>query len=121
VVVSSDSRYVLGRDRQGKIRRYPIDGGVSSPVDGLMAGDAPLRFSGDGRSLWVLGPDRSPARIFRLDLETRRRTPWRDIIDADPAGLDHDSLRVLISADGTSYVYGYSRTLSDLYVADGVK
>ena len=120
VVVSPDSRYVLGLGG-GKIQRYPLDGGAPLPIDGLMAGDQPLRFSGDGRLLWVLGRDRPPARIFRLDLATRQRTLWREITDADPAGLIPGFLRVLISSDGASYVYGYSKTQSDLYVADGVK
>jgi serine/threonine protein kinase/Tol biopolymer transport system component len=120
LVVSPDSRYVLGQ-RQGRIARYPIGGGDPLPIEGLLAGDQPLRFSSDGRSLWVLGSDRSPAKIFRFDLEGQRRTLWREISQADPAGLVPDFMRVLISADGASYVYGYARTQSDLYVVDGVK
>jgi eukaryotic-like serine/threonine-protein kinase len=121
LVVSPDSRYVLGRDAQSKILRYPLDGGAPLPLGGLEPGDVPLRWSADGRSIWLLGRDRSPARIFRLIVETGRRALWREIVDSDPAGLSPGWLRVLISADGTSYVYGYRRTLSDLYVADGIK
>jgi eukaryotic-like serine/threonine-protein kinase len=118
--VSPDSRYVLARER-GNVLRYPIDGGAPLPLDGLLPGDAPVRWSADGRSIWVLGGERPPLRIFQLDVATGRRTLSREIVNADPAGLIPGFLRLLISADGTSYVYGYARTLSDLYVADGVK
>jgi hypothetical protein len=121
LVVSADSRYVLGRDRNMKSLRYPLDGGSPLPLDGLAADDVPLRWSADGRSIWVLGPDRSPATIFRLDVAGGRKALWREITYADPAGLEPDFLRVIISADGKSYVYGYNRTLSDLFVADGVR
>jgi len=86
-----------------------------------MPGDAPVRWSADGRSIWVLGGERPPMRIFQLDVATGRRTLSREIVNADPAGLVADYLRLLISADGKSYVYGYARTLSDLYVAEGVR
>jgi eukaryotic-like serine/threonine-protein kinase len=121
IVVSPDSRYVLGRDSQSKTWRFPIGGGAPLPINGLAQGDAPLRWSGDGRSIWLLGRDRFPARVFQLDVATGQRSLWREIADADPAGLDPDWLRVLISADGKSYVYGYMRTLSDLYLAEGLK
>jgi Tol biopolymer transport system component len=120
IVVSPDSRFVLARER-GKVWRYPIDGGARLPLDGLMPGDAPVRWSADGRSIWVLGGERPPMRIFQLDVATGRRTLSREIVNADPAGLVADYLRLLISADGKSYVYGYARTLSDLYVAEGVR
>ena len=120
IVVSTDSRYVLARER-GKVSRYPIDGGAPLPLDGLMPGDVPVRWSADGRSIWVLGGERPPMRVFQLDVATGRRTLWREVAIADPAGLVPEFLRMLVSADGKSYVYGYARTLSDLYVADGVK
>jgi len=81
----------------------------------------PVRWSADGRSIWILGGERPPMRIFQLDVATGRRTLWREIVNADPAGLVAAFLRLLISEDGQSYVYGYARTLSDLYVAEGVK
>jgi predicted Ser/Thr protein kinase/WD40 repeat protein len=120
LVVSSDSRYVLARER-GKVWRYPIDGGTPLPLDGLLPGDLPVRWSVDGRSIWVLGGERPPMRIFQLNVATGRRTLRREIANPDPAGLAPEWLRLLISADGESYVYGYNRTLSDLYVAGGLR
>jgi hypothetical protein len=58
------------------------------------------------------------ARRFqrRVDATTGRREPWREITNANPAGVDPASLRVVISADGRSYVFSYYRMLSELYV-----
>jgi Tol biopolymer transport system component len=120
LVVSSDSRYVLARER-GKVSRYPIEGGEPVPLIGLVAGDIPSRWSADGRSIWVLGGARPTIQVFQLDVATGRRTLWREIATVDPAGFVPDFLKLLISADGKSYVYGYLRSLSDLYVADGVR
>ena len=120
LVVSSDSRYILARDR-GKVWRYPIEGGDPLPLMGLVPGDTPVRWSADGRSIWVLGGALPTIQVFELDVATGRRTLWREIATVDPAGFVRDFLRLLISADGKSYVYGYLRTLSDLYIADGVK
>jgi eukaryotic-like serine/threonine-protein kinase len=120
LVVSSDSRYVLARER-GKVSRYPIEGGEPAPLIGLVAGDIPSRWSADGRSIWVLGGARPTIQVFQIDVATGRRTLWREIATVDPAGFVPDFLKLLISADGKSYVYGYLRSLSDLYVADGVR
>jgi hypothetical protein len=131
-VVSSDSRYVLARDRPGAGRdpalafsRYPIDGnGSPLPVRGMVTGDVPIRWSDEASSMWVLGADPSATKIFRVNVDTGQRTFWRElayVIAADPAGLAPEGLRVLLSADGKSYVYGYMRGQSDLYLADGVK
>jgi hypothetical protein len=58
---------------------------------------------------------------MRIDVATGRRDVWREIEYADPSGLLPGELRVVMSADGRSYVYGYLRSLSDLYVANGLK
>jgi Tol biopolymer transport system component len=120
-VVSPDSRFVAAIDGQGKAWRYPLDGGSPLPLPGLAGGDAPLQWSLDGRSIWVLAKERSPALVFRIDIATGNRTRWREIADADPAGLDPGWFRLWLSADGQSYVYGYKRTLSDLYLVDRLK
>jgi hypothetical protein len=55
-----------------------------------------------------------------VDLATGKRTFWRSLEPSDSAGIDSVT-RVLISADEHTYVYGYIRTLSDLYLVQGLK
>ena len=58
---------------------------------------------------------RDPDRLRRFEQEV-----WRELIPADSAGVDSVG-PVLLVGDGRSYVYGYSRTLSDLFVVDGLR
>jgi hypothetical protein len=51
---------------------------------------------------------------------TGARELVREISPGDPAGLQAIPT-VALSADGRSYVYGYTRALSDLYAVEGLK
>jgi len=51
---------------------------------------------------------------------TGRKEPWKELMPADGAGIV-DIAPVIPAPDGQAYVYGYSRTLSDLYVVEGLK
>jgi Tol biopolymer transport system component len=99
---------------------YPPDGGEPRPMRGIEPGDTPRRFTADGRSLFVLAPGKRPGRIVRLDLATGKRTPWLDLVPPDPAGVEGISV-VDVTEDGRSYLYSYTRVLSDLYVVTGLR
>ncbi len=118
--LSPDGRFVaaLGPDRKAYL--YPVDGGDPKPIPGLAEGEAPMQWSGDGRALYVLRRDEIPAKVFKLLVSTGKRERWRDIMPADPAGIPAiDTL--LVTPDGASYVYGYHRILSELYLVEGLK
>jgi Tol biopolymer transport system component len=98
-----------------------VEGGASRPVIGLDPRERPIRWSGDGRSLFIRARGVAlPVRVDRLDLASGRRVFWRDVSPADPAGVETIG-DIVLSADGTSYVVSCSRTLSGLYVVDGLK
>ena len=80
----------------------------------------PLRFSSDGRSLFLWKRGEVPARVTRLDLESGKREVWKDLLPADPAGVERIS-NVLVASDAKSYAYCYARLLSDLFVVEGLK
>jgi hypothetical protein len=100
---------------------YPIDGGPPVPAKGFLPGDTAIRWTADGSSMWTVSEATGAPQILRVDVTTGKRDVWRTIAYADPAGLSSGWLRVVISADGTSYVYGYNRTLADLYSAEGLR
>jgi eukaryotic-like serine/threonine-protein kinase len=101
---------------------YPVAGGESRPIPGLQPREIPLRWSGDGRSLFVRVPDETPlpVRIVRLDLATGRREPWLSIAPLDPAGVSSIA-DIMLSADGRGYTYTYGRRLGDLYLVEGLR
>ena len=61
-----------------------------------------------------------PARVYRLDLATGRRELWREWVPYNPAGV-YFIRPPHFSSDGKSYAYSYRRTLSELFLADGLK
>jgi hypothetical protein len=94
---------------------------VPSEVHGLSASDQPLQWASDGRALLIrrAGPV-LPVRVDRLELLTGARAPWRELGPVDPAGVGHIG-DVVITRDGGSYVYNCQRTLSELYLAEGLR
>jgi hypothetical protein len=90
------------------------------PCPGAAPGDWPLRWSADGRVLFVGHVKGRSTEIYRLELLTGRRTFLKAIGPRDTAGmLGPPDLR--LSADGKSYAYSFYRSLSYLYLVDGLK
>lgn len=119
--VTPDSRFVLANGGDGPFSIYPVNGDEPHPAKGFIAGDIPLRWTDDGAAMWTLDRASDVPRILRINVTTGRREPWREIRHADPAGIDPATLSAVISADGSRYVFGYFRILSDLYVAGGLR
>jgi eukaryotic-like serine/threonine-protein kinase len=118
--VSPDGKSVaaVGPDQKGAV--YPVDGGEPRVISALLPGEFPLRYTPDGRAIYVWKRGDLPARISRLDLESGRREVWKDLLPADPAGVERIS-NVLVTPDGKGYAYCYARLLSDLFVVEGLK
>jgi eukaryotic-like serine/threonine-protein kinase len=118
--VAPDGKGVAAVNNEGKAFLYPIEGGTPRPIAGILEGEFPLRFTPDGRSLYVWKRGDVPARVVRVEIETGRRENWKDLLPADPAGVERIS-NVLVAPDGKSYVYCYARLLSDLFVVEGLR
>ncbi|HEY6769891.1 MAG TPA: protein kinase [Candidatus Sulfotelmatobacter sp.] len=119
-LISPDGKYLLTIDAKRERWLYPISGGAPQKLDLTINRDENIfSFFDGGKSLLVRTRD-VPLKITRIDLATGRRSAWKEIVPADPAGAQSiPSLR--FSADGKSYAYSLGRILSDLYVVDGLK
>jgi len=118
--LSPDGKFVAARGPDDKVYLFPVGGGDPKPVAGVEPGEFPTSWSSDGHGIFVISRGQIPAQVFRVDVSTGQRTFWRSFEPADSAGID--TIRgVLLSADNKAYVYGYSRTLSDLYLVQGLK
>jgi hypothetical protein len=113
--ITPDGRFVLGRAPDRNFYLYPTSDGQPLPVPVLKTGDVPTRFASDGRSLFVATFGKIPAMLYKVDLKTGARTLWREAMPADPAGLINVG-PILVTPDGATTVYSYTRLLSDLYV-----
>ena len=121
-LVSPDGKTLLTDTAGQGFGLVPLDGGGPSvPIRSLEPTDDPLRWAADGRSLFFSNSkDFFPARVYRLDLATGRREVWKEFMPSDPTGLTNIGPSA-ISADGKTILFGYSHTLSDLYVAEGLR
>ncbi len=108
----------IGPDR--KIYLYPVAGGDPRLLPGAEPSELPTGWSADGSEVFVILRGEIPARVFRIDIATGKRTLWKSVEPADSAGIDTIG-RVNLSLDTKSYVYSYVRTLSDLYMVEGLK
>ncbi len=77
-------------------------------------------FSDDHKTFFVHNFAGLPATVYRIDLTTGQRTVWKVLVPADAAGVDSIG-GVSITPDEKSYVYTYTRQLSDLYEVEGLK
>jgi eukaryotic-like serine/threonine-protein kinase len=117
--VSPDGRFVAAVGPEQRAWIYPLDGVKGYPIPGLEIGEIPIRIAPGGEALYAYDATVMPARIFRLDLATRARTPLRTLMPADGAGVIRIS-PVLLAPDLKAYAYSYRRILSDLYVVEGL-
>jgi serine/threonine protein kinase len=118
--VTPDGRSVVLRDPEGHQALYPLGGGETVPVPGLAPEDEPVRWSGDGRWLYVYRQGTVPVRVDRIDVRRGRREPWRELVPADAAGVRAIG-PILLTPDGRSYVYGYRRVMAELYLVEGLR
>jgi dipeptidyl aminopeptidase/acylaminoacyl peptidase len=116
--ISPDGRFVVVEEDGYWI--YPVDGGEKRPAPGLLATDFVWRnWSENGRFVYAWNPAELPFRVFRVELATGRREPWMTIMPQDPAGIWNADL--MLTPDGKSYAYNCVRTLTDLYLVEGLK
>jgi len=118
--ISPDGQSVVGIGPDQKGYLYPSAGGDPRIVNGMDAGDVPINWSQDGRSIFVYRTGEVPAKVYRLELVTGKKTLWKQIVPIDPTGVSTIG-PILITPDGKTYAYGFHRTLADLYLVEGLK
>ena len=118
--ISPDSQRIaaIGPDKKGYL--YPTAGGDPKLIPGLNPGELPITFNADGHGLYIYQPGELPARVYHLDIETGKRTLWKELMPYDPAGVENIG-PILMTPDAKTCVFGYHRMLADLYLVEGLK
>jgi dipeptidyl aminopeptidase/acylaminoacyl peptidase len=120
IALAPDGTQVAGVGPDGLGYLYSLTGGATKTVPGFLAGEQPIEWSANGKFLYVYRPGEFPANVYELDLTTGKRTLWRSLAPADPAGVSQIG-PIVMTPDGSSFIYGYHRTLSELYLVEGLK
>jgi len=121
IAVSPDGKLVAWPGADRRLMLYPLDGGEPRPVAGAELGEVPVRWSRDGRSLFVYRVDWLTVKVTRVDPVTGTREPLRELTPADPAGVQLWNYSLVLAADGKSYFWGVQRRLGEVYLVDGLK
>ena len=119
-IISPDGKWIGTKDfPSNEPRMYPVDGGQSQPIPGLLPGEN-FSWTSDPNFIYVYQWKQPSMKIYRLSIETGQRQLFKEVIPVDTAGLC-DLSNIMLSADGRAYVYGYTRLLSDLYLVKGLQ
>jgi eukaryotic-like serine/threonine-protein kinase len=117
--ISPDSKQVAVISSDG-ISLVAVDGGEPQLVRGSQPGDAPVRWTKDRNGLLVGRRGETSCPVWRLDLQTGARSPWKTVAPSDVAGVVGVSCP-RVAADEEHYVFGYTRNLSDLFLVEHLK
>ena len=118
--VSPDGLQILYSKPGGTYFIQRVEGGTAQTVPGLTTDDQVIRWSADGRSVYVFRPANVPFRLERLDLASGRRVLIREVAPADRTGVLRISGAALTD-DTKSYAYSYDRMTSQLFVVEGAR
>jgi serine/threonine-protein kinase len=99
---------------------YPLDGGTPVAVPGLADSVAILRWSPDGRALWVLAGTELHFKVDQVDVATGRRSPLVDIESPPVATTLFGTFGLSLADDPHTYAYSVWSYSSELFTIQGV-
>jgi len=117
--VSPDGKYVT-ISAAGRLSLFPIGGGQTKPIANLGPGESVIRWSGDGRYLFLrtlVAP--AVLNIYRLDVASGRKELWKQLKAPDPVGVQIGP--VVLTPDGNSYAYSFQREVVTLYLGERLR
>jgi hypothetical protein len=115
--VSPDGKWFITVDPH-KLLLSPIGGGDSKAVTDLQ-GESVVRWSGDGRYLFLQQRGPSSIKINRLEVATLRKEPWLVVKVPEPGAQFFGPLA--LSADGKACATTFQRDLANLFLVRGLK
>jgi dipeptidyl aminopeptidase/acylaminoacyl peptidase len=117
--VSPDQKYVTAV-AENKLILFPIEGGDPTPIADLEPGESVIRWSADGRHLF-LSKVEEPAfvKISRLDVSNGRKEVWKELRTPDPVGVAISN--VVMTPDGESFAYSFQRDITTLFLIGGLR
>jgi serine/threonine protein kinase/dipeptidyl aminopeptidase/acylaminoacyl peptidase len=115
--VSPDGKWFITVDPH-KLLLSPVGAGDSKTIADLQ-GEGVVRWSGDGRYLFLQQREPASIKISRLEVTTRRREPWLVVKVPEPGAEFFGPLA--LSADGKACATTFQRDLANLFLVRGLK
>jgi len=115
--VSPDGKWFITVDPH-KLLLSPVGGGESRTVADLQ-GESVVRWSADGRYVFLQQREPASIKISRLDITSRRKEPWLVVKVPEPGAQFLGPLA--LSADGKACATTFQRDLANLFLVRGLK
>ena len=124
-VVSPDGKRLAGTTLDGAFV-FSVDGNGKDPkpIAGVEPDEFLVQWGSDGHTLYVRGIEKNPLTLYRVDLETGKRTLWKRLRPTEEAGFiefGSGPKGVRITPDARSVVYTYWTEQANLYVIEGLQ
>jgi hypothetical protein len=117
--ISHDGRRIVLRGSDGAWFILNVESSAREALPGFQLGDMPVRFDRESRHLIVARTSDGPPRIERIDIASGSRSLLRELKPPEPSGIIHIG-GIVTSLDGDRYAYSFLRSLSDLYLVEGI-
>jgi serine/threonine protein kinase len=117
-LVSPDGREILANS--GAVAIFPIEGGSPRSIPGLESNFVALQWSEDNSAVFGYLPGEIPARVFKVDLGSGRKTFIQELRPQSNAGLVFIA-PIVVSRDALRFAFSYYQVYSVLYVMSGLK
>jgi hypothetical protein len=120
--LTPDGLEAICRTARGRVL-YSFETREESEIPGLDPGDQFLRWSADGKSLYVQPGDdlETAARIYRIEIATGERKLLHQLGPFEHAGLVPHALWAALTPDGGAYCYTATYFPNDLYLVEGLR
>jgi len=102
-----------------KLSLAPMGSGAPRTITELENGEAVVRWSGDGRYLFLRQPEGETIKISRLEIATGHKEPWQTLKVPEPGAQFIGG--VALSADGKACAFTFQHDLANLYLVKGLK
>ena len=116
--ISPDGQWFITVDPH-KLLLTPVGGGNSQAILDLQPGESVVRWSGDGRYLFLQRREPTSIKIYRLDTTTHRKDPWLEVKVPEPGASFLGP--VALSSDGKACATTFQRDLANLFLVRGLK
>jgi Tol biopolymer transport system component/predicted Ser/Thr protein kinase len=116
--VSPDGRWFVVADPH-RLLLAPVGSGARRTITALTSGQAVMRWSTDGRYLFLQQAEGETIKISRLDVASGRKEPWQTLKVPEPGAEFIGALA--LSADGKACAFTFQHDLANLYLVRGLK
>lgn len=119
VMPSPDGKYVAGVDAERRLTLIPVAGGPTRIIATLGPGVVTMRWTADGKGIYVYRYGEVPLHVQRLDFASGALSSVQELVPEDRAGVVSIG-PVVANRDGTEFAYSYYQVLSALYIISGL-